>query len=69
MVQCMRKPACSNPKFLKKDGVPRLGRWFCSEACQDADEGIKQMIKEREERESAVIDEKDEESDDFEIDL
>ena len=52
MVECMRVPACSSPAFLKKDGVPRLGRWFCSDACHEADEEIRRMIKEREEAES-----------------
>lgn len=38
MIGCQRKPACSQ-QFLKKDGIPQLNKWFCSEECleQDAD--------------------------------
>lgn len=51
MVKCQRNPVCSEEPFLKKDGVPRLGRWFCSEDCCDKDIDIMKMLREREEAE------------------
>ncbi len=29
--------------FLKQDGVARIGRWFCSDACAETDEEVKRM--------------------------
>lgn len=40
MITCQRVPACPAEAFLKKDGVPRLGRWFCSDECCEADTDI-----------------------------
>ena len=33
--------------FQKKDGVPRLGRWFCSHECAEQDAEIQQIELER----------------------
>lgn len=52
--------------FLKKEGVPRLGRWFCSDECQEQDEEIKRIMSEADN-----MPEKDESdlSEEVEIDL
>lgn len=47
MKKCQRNPVCYKGLFQKNDGVPRLGRWFCSVECTETDEEIKQMIAEK----------------------
>jgi hypothetical protein len=44
MVTCQKKPYCSSKVFLKQDGVTRIGRWFCSDACSENDEEVKRMV-------------------------
>jgi hypothetical protein len=36
MISCQRKPGCSE-KFVKVQGIPHHGKWFCSDACVDKD--------------------------------
>lgn len=66
MVKCQRVPPCPSDMFLKKEGVPRLGRWFCSDECQEQDEEIKRIMSEADN-----MPEKDESdlSEEVEIDL
>lgn len=45
MVVCMRKPECPK-KFLKKEGVPRFGKWFCCPECEEQDEELRQIREE-----------------------
>ena len=47
MVRCQKDPACQT-KFLKKDGLPRMGKWFCSEECAEEDREMKQIRREQE---------------------
>lgn len=42
--KCQRKPPC-NVYFSKSDGLPRLGKWFCSENCIELDYDVKVLTK------------------------
>ena len=46
MVKCERQPPCTADMFLKKEGVPRLGRWFCTEECCEKDTEIARIMNE-----------------------
>lgn len=39
----MRQPDPCPNKFLKKEGVPKLGKWFCSETCEEQDLELQQI--------------------------
>ena len=45
MLVCMRQPECPK-KFLKKEGVPKYGKWFCSPECEAADEELLKISEE-----------------------
>jgi len=42
MVICMREPEC-HKKFLKNQGVPKYGKWFCSPECEQGDVELQQI--------------------------
>lgn len=66
---CMRRPKC-NKKFLKKDGIPRLNKWFCSDECVESDTD-QQLFFSKQRVNEPIEEEKnsDDDSDDTVIDL
>lgn len=68
LVTCQRKPFHSLKPFLKKDAVRCLDRWFCSEACCELDEEVKQLTN-AENNKLATTKKVEEEDDAFLIDM
>ncbi len=60
LVVCQRRPKC-NVSFVKKDGIPKLNKWFCSEKCIELDLG--------QDLENVVEEEVGDSDSDIEIDL
>ena len=54
-------------KFLKTNGIFRLGKWFCSDECSERDDDVKHIVKMEEEKGAALA--AGDLSDDVEIDL
>lgn len=44
LLRCQRKPPCS-VSFSKGEGLPRLGKWFCSENCIELDYDVRVLTK------------------------
>ena len=39
MITCECIPTCGK-QFLRKEGIGRFGKWFCSDECLDRDEDV-----------------------------